>query len=153
MIKLGKSYFDETRISAITPATNLRESAASEDLFIVHMVNGHSFRCETDADEVWRTLKTLGVITPQSMSAQVFTASELGELARRLAEGFHYAAKDADDRVFAYDEPPNKGKRSWINDDDRSRIAGLSAGEYAALAFADEYPLDIAVALEGVLRC
>lgn len=152
MIKLGETYFDEASIIAISPAIAPGAKGPAQS-YSIHVVGGQFYRWEADAEEVRRTLEDLGMIAPQSMSGRVFTASELGELASRMADGYRYVAKDADDRVFAYDELPDKGKRSWINDDDRSRIAALSAGEYAALAFADEYPLDIAVALEGVLRC
>lgn len=152
MIKLGEAYFDEASIVMIKPGSHC-EGENSDPHFWVRVIGGDSYRWNVDADEVQRTLENLGMIAPQSMSAPAFTVSELAELGACLADGYSYAAKDENGRVYAFEEAPAKGKITWLNDDDRSRIAGLTAGEYAALSFADEYPLDIAVALEGVLRC
>ncbi len=152
MIKLGDAYFDEASIVMIKPGSHF-EGENSVPHYWVRVVGGGSYKWAADADEVQRTLEKLGMIEPQSMSASIFTVSELAELGACLADGYSYAAKDEDGRVYAFEQAPAKGKKSWLNDDDKSRIAGLAAGEYAALSFADEYPLDIAVALEGVLRC
>lgn len=152
MIKLGETYFDEASIIAISPAITPGTEGPAQS-YSIHVAGGQFYRWEADAEKVRRTLEDLGMIAPQSMPDRVFTANELGELAKRMADGYRYAAKDESGRVFAYEEAPTKGKHSWINDDIRSRIAGMTAGEYAALSFEDEYPLDIAVALEGVLRC
>lgn len=153
MIKLGEGYYDEASIIAITPVINPCASDAPVERYTVYTVNGQAFRWDADAEEVQRTLEALGMIAPQSMSVPVFTVSELAELGACLSDGYSYAAKDEDGRVFAYEETPDKGTKSWINDDATSRIACLTAGRYAALSFADECPLDIAAALEGVLRC
>lgn len=153
MIKLGEAYYDETKIFAITPYMNPGVSDGPVEQYRVHCAGGYVFRWDADAEEVRRTLEELGMIAPQLMSAPIFTVSELAELGACLADGYSYVAKDENGRVYAFEEAPAKGKITWLNDDDRSRIAGLTAGEYAALSFADEYPLDIAVALEGVLRC
>lgn len=152
MIKLGEGFYDEASIIAITPARNPRASDTPVDLYTVHLATGQSFRWDATAEEVQQQLEALGMIAP-SASMPDFTVSELAELGACLADGYGYAAKDEGGQVYAFDEPPAKGKHSWINDDDRSRVVGLTAGRYEALSFTDEYPLDITVALEGVLKC
>ena len=150
MIKLGEAYFDEASIVMIMPCSPCEGESPS---YWVRVIGGWAYRWIADEGEVRKTLEDLGMIAPQSTPVPIFTVSELAELGACLSEGYSYAAKDEDGRAYAFEQAPAKGKKSWINDDDKSRIAGLTAGEYSALSFADEYPLDIAVALEGVLRC
>lgn len=152
MIKLGETYFDEASIIAVSPAIAPGAKGPAQS-YSIHVAGEQFYRWEADADEVQRTLEDLGMVAPQSMSAPAFAVSELAELGACLSDGYNYAAKDEDGRVYAFEQAPAKGKKSWLNDDDKSRIVGLAAGEYSALSFADESPLDIAVALEGVLRC
>lgn len=147
MIKLGDAYFDEASIVAIAPC--IAPGAEGPAMrYSVHVVGGQFYPWTADAEEVQRRLEEVGLIAPQSAPMPDFTVSELAELGACLADGYSYAAKDKNGRVYAYSEAPVKGKRSWINDDSVSRVAGLTAGQYAALSFEDEYPLDIAVAIE-----
>ena len=152
MIKLGDAYFDEASIVMIKPG-NTYESEGSEPCFWVRVVGGNAYKWIASAAEVQRRLEEVGLIAPQSAYMPDFTENELAELGACLADGYSYAAKDDGGRVYAFSEAPVKGKHSWINDDGISRVARLTAGQYAALSFENECPLDIAVALEGVHGC
>lgn len=149
MIKLGDAYFDEASIVAIQPC-----DVSIATSYLVHVAGGGFYQWTAGAAEVQRKLEEVGLIAPASLRAEnVFTEEELVQLVTSLAGGYYYAAKDEDGRVYAFSEAPLKGKHSWINDDGKSDVIRLTAGEYTALSFADEDPLDIAVALERVLRC
>lgn len=153
MIKLGDAYFDETRIIAIQPYETHGAESLVMSCYCVHIAGGGLYKWIADANEVQRRLEEVGLIAPLSTPMPDFTEDELAELAACLAVGYSYVAKDENGRVYAFDEYPAKGKTSWINNDERSRIFGLVAGRYAALSFEDECPMNIAVALEGVQRC
>lgn len=146
MIKLGDAYFDEASITAIMPCD-------ADGCYIVHFDRGGFYQWIASAAEVQRRLEEVGLITPQSTSVPAFTVSELAELEDCLADGLHYAAKDSTGMIYAYEILPDKGSVGWINDDSVSNLRRLTAGQYAALSFEDECPLDIAVALEGVPGC
>lgn len=150
MVKLGDAYFDETSIVAIMPVLTSEEPVTR---YTVCVAGGHFYLWDADAAKVQRRLEEVGLIEPQSAPLPDFTKDEQAELRDYSLIGFDYAAKDEDGCVYAYSKIPSKGKHSWLNDDSVSRVTRLTAGRYAALAFTDECPLDIAVALKGVLRC
>lgn len=149
MIKLGDAYFDEASILAISPCIAPGADGPASH-YTVHLAGGQFYRWTADAEEVQRRLEEVGLIDPQPLPTPGFTESERVELSTCLALGYGYAAKDENGRIFAYESAPAKGERSWLNDDRWSHVTPLVAGEYAALSFEDEHPLDIAVALEGM---
>lgn len=152
MIKLGDAYFDEASIMAIQPC-EATGAGGPEPSYLIHLAGGGFYQWHADAVEVQRRLEEVGLIAPQSAPVQDFTEGELAELGACLADGFNYAAKDSNGRIFAYEALPDKGSAGWINDDSVSRLQRLTAGQYVALSFEDDCPLDIAVALEGVSEC
>jgi len=75
----------------------------------------------------------------------MFTDEEVAALRFAFRSGMRYAAKDKSGQVFVYELPPEKGEKSWVNDDAHSRV-GRVKGDYFALSFDDPYPLDLRVA-------
>lgn len=91
-------------------------------------------------------LAAVGFIAPQPVDAtsMPFTEAERSELRAAYLKGLRYVAQDKSGKTFAYGQPPVKGKGSWLNDDDRSCVS-MVYGDFSALSFADEYPLDLEV--------
>ena len=147
MIKLGDSYFDETRIVAISPRLS---PGKSEDEYAVYIENSCVFYWKANADEVQRTLEKVGLISQDAGSKNdlaLLASCELAELEDAYQDGYRYAAKDEMGFVYAFSEPPRKGALSWVNNDERSKVARLTAGPYSFLSFRDDCPLEIADAL------
>lgn len=99
-------------------------------------------------DDVHRMLFERGLMEPlvAEVVSVVLTPREKTDLQKALDDGFLFAAKDVTGQVFAYEECVEKGDRCWLHKAS-NRVMRLH-GEFAALSFEDEYPLDIAAALE-----
>lgn len=153
MIKLGDAYFDEASIVMIKPG-NRYEPENSDSCYWVRVVGGDSYKWIADAAEVQRRLEEVGLIAPQAQAMPLdFSPEEIGLLMEALGQGYHYAAKESTGQVYAYRDCPKKGEHCWLAADASSRQTLRLIGEFVALSFADECPLDIAVALEGVPGC
>ena len=143
MIKLGDAYFDEASITAIIPCD-------ANGCYIVHFDRGGFYQWIASAAEVQRRLEEVGLIEsePQAVFPE-FPPDEIGLLATALDQGYYYAAKDSTGQVYAYRDLPEKGTRCWnaVTDDGRQTLR--LHGEFAALSWDDECPLNIAVMLEG----
>lgn len=108
MIKLGEGYYDEASIIAITPSRDPRTSDSPVDQYIIYTAGSHSFRWDANAAEIQRRLAEVGLIAPRPMPMLELTVSELAELGACLADGYSYAAKDEDGRIYAFSEVPLK---------------------------------------------
>ena len=140
MIRLGNAILSEDAIECIQPGRNAVE---------VWLRSGRvAVIPYATMDEAHDALAEAGFIEPLPAEPEpvLFTEHELEHLRFAFRSGMRYAAKDADGRAYVFQEAPRKGEHSWINDDSRSRVGRLK-GDFPALSFEDDVPLDLAAVL------
>ena len=146
MIKLGDAYFDEASITAIIPCD-------ADGCYIVHFDRGGFYQWIASAAEVQRRLEEVGLIEPEPQAAPhiampwEFKPDEKRALANAFTQGYNYAARDSTGQIYAYRDLPEKGERCWNATGDGPQTLRLH-GEFAALSWDDECPLNITVMLE-----
>ncbi len=142
MIRLGNHLLNEDAIE------DIHDGAAGLGVYL--RSGAHITIPDMTVDEVHEMLAELGLIEFLETEDTVpeFAAKEVAELRKALDEGFFFAAKESTGQVFAFEERAEKGTRSWLHKAS-SRVMRLH-GEFAALSFEDEYPLDICMALNAI---
>lgn len=154
MFRVGNSIFNERHVMAI----DLNEWFPPECRIVkVILNNGATVPITVSTKDVIRELEAAGLLVqaappddePVSTVSpeQIFSPDERAEMYDAYMKGYHFAAKDELGAVFAFSGCPVKGAHSWINDDERSKVKRLEAGNYPILSFTDDWPLDIAAAL------
>ena len=145
MIRLGNYILNEECIEAIweTPG-GLSVATKSGNSFYIP---------EATAEEACDALSACELIgSPcEDIVSPALLPEEVAQLQQAYADGFLFAAKDLTGQVFAYDGHVEKGRRRWLHK--ASNRAKRLRGEFDALSFEDETPLDIAAALEGSMLC
>jgi len=124
--------------------------------YSIYLSTGHAILIRPlTEDALTEALTQAGYLDPPEEDAVAplstcFTEAELKSLADAYRNDYHWIAKDANGKVFAYEREPRKGDRSWLNDDSVSDVIPLKAGEYAALSFKDIAPLHIGTIMEAL---
>lgn len=138
MIKLGHAWVDMNAVSAI--CENRGESGWSLFLSSGRIVG----LTDVTEEEVVQALERCGMIeeTPTAIDIYNLTAGELEELAEAARDGFLWAAQDKDGKSFAYPVSPVKRSSTWMGNG--SGFRRLKAGDYGALSFDQDAPLDLA---------
>lgn len=148
MIKLGDAYFDEASIVAIAPCI-VPDAEDAVQRYSIQVDGGRFYPWAADAAEVQRRLEEVGLIAPEAQAVPLdFTSEEIELLMDALEQGYYYAAKDSTGQIYAYRDLPKKGTRCWNARTDDGRQTIRLIGEFAALSWDDECPLDIAAMLE-----
>ena len=150
MVKVGDVYVDLNAVDAIAPmrgvirgytlflssGRNMDVAGVTEEKIEHALIEGGLL--EPDPDETGRLL----------LRDKDFSNEELAELMTAVARGFLYLAKDSGGQVYAYTEEPQKGEKSWLNDDTVSRTLRMRAGNYDILSFDDVLPIFIPTLFE-----
>lgn len=148
MIKIGDVYLDEASIQAIMPGASAQPCGNPDKIrnYSVYLTTGKVIIIATSATELQQLLISAGLLQqPETYAADgQFTAEELEELATVFRLGYRFAARDHDGKVFAYKGRPVKGKCTWQHDEAKRLHC-----DYAALAFEDVEPLDLAALFVG----
>lgn len=149
MIRLDNTILNEDCIEAIQPGDadgRIRYGSMIAEGLWVTMRSGNQMFLRADVDEAHAALAAVGAISPGNTASmsEMFTETEVAALRFAFRSGMRYAAKDKSGQVFVYELPPEKGEKSWVNDDSHSRV-GRVKGDYFALSFDDPYPLDLQV--------
>lgn len=154
MIRLGNVILSEDCIMAVQPATSkdLFDPKDDFDGVFVHISNVGPILVKASMEETAKALERVGLLEPANAKAaeiepwMMFTPGELDELRTRYEQGFRFAARDKNGKAFVYSAKPTKGKESWLNNDCESELRRLR-GDFDALSFDDEEPLEISVLL------
>lgn len=147
MVKIGRCYFNEAQIAAIEP--NHRGAFAR-----VYLVRGAVISVDVHEEDLQGLLERAGLLhtAGEPVTMLEFTVAEHDALWRAWEDGYLFVAKDISGQVYAYANRPTKHKQTWIDDDDDEGLAPRRLpGDYVALSFEDDEPLDLlALFSEGI---
>lgn len=150
MVKLGDAYVDLNAVDAIAPMRGVVRG------YTIFLSSGRNMDiADVTQEEVEAVLVAEGLLEPGPNETgrllfrdKDFSNEELAELMTAVARGFLYLAKDSGGQVYAYTEEPQKGEKSWLNDDTISRTLRMRAGNYDILSFDDVVPIFIPAIFE-----
>ncbi len=136
MLKIGRSYFNESQIAAIQPSY-------AGDTIDVYLVRGAVISERIREDDLQEVLEAAGLLqfTGNPLGVVVFTRSERDALFRAWEDGYLFAAKDRNGQVFAYSSLPGKFAACWDDHGDCKPLRLI--GDFDALSFEDDVPLDL----------
>lgn len=150
MVKLGDVYVDLNAVDAVAPMRGVIRG------YTLFLSSGRNMDVAgVTKEEVETVLIAGGLLEPDPeetgrllLRDKDFSNEELAELMTAVACGFLYLAKDSGGQVYAYTEEPQKGEKSWLNDDTVSRTLRMRAGNYDILSFDDVLPIFIPTIFE-----
>lgn len=137
MIKIGRSYFNESQIAAIQPS-------AAGDYADVYLVRGAVITEKIWEDDLQALLEEAGLlVSVPAVNPLIIPPTENAELWTAYEDGYLFAAKDKSGQAYAYKEEPEKGTSEWIYTGEEAGTRRLH-GEFDFLSFEDDEPLDLA---------
>ena len=136
MLKIGRSYFNESQIAAIQPSH-------AGDAVDVYLVRGAAISERIDEDELQEVLVKAELLAwGVGVDVLAFSSSENQELWLAYEDGYLFAAKDKSGQVYAYKEKPEKGNSEWIYTGEEAGTRRLH-GDFECLSFEDDEPLEL----------
>lgn len=138
MIKIGRSYFNESQIAAIQPS-------AAGDYADVYLVRGAVITEKIWEDDLQALLEEAGLlVSVPAADPLIISPVENAELWSAYEDGYLFAAKDKSGQVYAYRDEPEKGTGEWIYTGYEEAGTRRLHGKFDFLSFEDEKPLDLA---------
>lgn len=145
MIRVGNAILNEDLVAAIRPVDEdgMLVPEEASVLVVVDLAGGQEIGVHATMAEVRQALEQAGVLDVERAVLQLALKEKEIKVLRTIhRENFHFVARDADGKLFAYTAKPSKGKRTWMNDDETSTVLRIRA-EIDCLSFEDEEPLDL----------
>lgn len=148
LIKIGDAWIDPEEIAMINDSYDSHLEAQPQ--ICIHLRHGSGTWIHSTMDEAEAALIDAGVIEDPAADVDKLelTEAEHAAVEALYNDGFHFLARDADGKLYAFDREPHKEGAYWDNDPDPGQPKPKRVDEgFDFIDFDDEDPWSIAYLL------